>query len=247
MPDKIAIIAAMKREVRPLVRGRRWRKSTVVDTPYGCFESPSAVVVCAGIGSEAAYAAAEKVLAALRPRLVVSAGLAGALVPGLKVGQIFVPVSIVGSTNEARINLSHGRGDGVLVSGSGIAGPHAKRLLARQYGAQVVDMEAAHVAEVAQRHGIPFVAVKAICDEWDFPMPDMEAFVSPEGRFQTVKFVLHTMVHPSQWKPVSRLAGNYSRAVQQLCRALRNLLEHGSLERRELVSRIAAGPKETRG
>src|SRR5512146_388261 len=96
MPDKIAIIAAMKREVRPLIRGAQWRKSTVVNTTYGCYESPSALVICAGIGSEAAYTAAQKVLTAFRPRLLVSAGLAGALVPELKAGQIFVPVSIVG-------------------------------------------------------------------------------------------------------------------------------------------------------
>lgn len=240
MPHKIAIVAAMKREVRSLVHSAGWRKSSAVRAAYGCYESDSAVVVCAGIGAEFGHAAAESLVASFQPRLLVSAGLAGALVSELSVGQIFVPVTIVSSVKGGRINLSHGAGNGVLVSASGIAGPEAKRLLARQYGAQAADMEAAYVAEVAQLHGVPFVAVKAISDEWDFPMPDMDAFVSAEGKFETAQFALHTTMHPSQWRTVIRLAANSSRAIQSLNRALRNLLEHGSLEHHEFISSLAA-------
>jgi len=243
--NQIAIIAAMEREIAPLVKGRGWRPTDLVSGPYRCFESESAVVVCAGIGPKAAAAAAEKVIAARRPRLVVSAGLAGALIPGLRVGQIFVPVSIVSSCSSFRLNLSHGKGDGVLVSASGIAGLEAKRMLCRQHSAQAVDMEAAPIADVAQGNGIPFVAIKAISDEYDFPMPDLEPFVTPEGKFQTARFTLYTALHPASWQTVARLSSNSSRAIKELCRVLGNMLEHGTLEHPELASELAAQRKET--
>ena len=115
----------------------------------------------------------------------------------------------------------------MLVTASGMAGQEAKRLLARQHSAQLVDMEAAAVGEVAKRHGVAFTAVKAISDEADFDLPEMEPFVDTQGRFLTGRFVMHAAFRPKMWATVRTLAGNTARASVELCTALKNLIDEG--------------------
>ena len=75
---KIAMVAALEREVRPLVK--RW-PSVVREHEGRRFkfrESGHAVVVCGGVGAEAARRATEAVIALYTPELVQSVGFAGA-------------------------------------------------------------------------------------------------------------------------------------------------------------------------
>ena len=85
------MVAALEREVRLLVK--RWRRieREHEGRSFTFFESGQAVLVCGGIGAEAARRATEAVIALYQPELVLSVGFAGALDPGLKVGEIFSP------------------------------------------------------------------------------------------------------------------------------------------------------------
>jgi adenosylhomocysteine nucleosidase len=226
---KIAIISALKREVEPLISGPQWRPSSIVPAVYGSFQCDSALVVCAGIGSGAARRAAECTVDAVQPDMLVSAGVAGSLVPGWRVGRVVVPKKIIdaaeGETEFGSADVPGLCRQGILVSGPAIAGVEGKRLLASRYRADLMDMEAASVAAVARVHGIPFVAVKAISDDYDFPMPDLQPYVDERGRFHTGKFVLDLAVRPSRWSVVLRLASNTAQASRELCHALRILIE----------------------
>ncbi|MFB3814554.1 MAG: phosphorylase [Terriglobales bacterium] len=224
MPAKVVIIAALEREVRVLVRGSEWRRSNAIAVPYGVFESDSAVVVCAGIGAEPARRAAQAALEGFRPPALVSAGLAGALTGEYRVGDVICPATILdaqGAAISATIEIAACNRRGVLVSSPVVAGRANKRSLAERYGADIVDMEAAAVAQVAAQHEVPFVAIKAVSDELDFPMPDTTAFVDAQGRFLTGRFLLHTCVRPATWSVVSKLASNSAKASRELCRVLR--------------------------
>ncbi len=233
MPAKAVVIAALKREVQPLLDRGMWRRSDVVRSAYGSFESGGAVVICAGIGAEPAARAAEAAVRHFAPSVLVSAGLAGGLTPDCHVAQVIVPATILrastGGTVEylpaaERAGLHR---EGVLVSASSVAGAEGKRMVATRYGALAVDMEAAAVAEVATAHRIPFLAIKAISDEYDFPMPDMRGFVDGEGRFRNGRFVLHAVLRPRIWSIMSNLASNSSRASLELCRVLGSWLQAG--------------------
>ena len=95
MPTKVAIVAALKREVKPLIKSWTAVQREYSGRPYEFFESNHLVLVCGGIGSEAARRAAEAVIAIYAPELIISAGFAGALDRSLRVGDSFVPRHII--------------------------------------------------------------------------------------------------------------------------------------------------------
>ena len=228
---RIAIIAAMEREVEPLLRSKGWRKHKTPGVGGNCYERDGAVVVCAGIGEVQAGRAAEAIIAGYTPTLVISAGLAGALTSAGKVGQVVCPAVIICSAKGVAVrfvsppDIAGLRRAGTLVTASDVAGEDAKRSLALQYSADAIDMEAAAVAEVAAAHGIAFLAVKAISDEYNFPMPNLARFIDRRGRFRTGHFALHVALRPSMWRMVNRLTSNCREASRTLCATLGVLTE----------------------
>jgi adenosylhomocysteine nucleosidase len=216
--SKIAIIAAMEREVKPLIRGWKLRTLEHGGHQYRLFENGDAVLICGGIGAEAARRATEVVIQEARPMRVVSVGFAGALDSTLKVADIFEPRTVINAPDGARAET--GSGQGTLVSCAAVAGREQKQRLGRAYGAAAVDMEAAAVAQGAQVRGVEFAALKAISDVADFSMPATERFVASDGQFRTVKFALHIAVRPWLWGSTIVLARNSARASRALCTAI---------------------------
>ena len=151
-----------------------------------------------------------------RPALLISVGLAGALIRSLKVGSVFTPNVVVDAADGAEYRCTadgnHVSG-GVLVSAAEIAGAEAKRELVNRFHGLVVDMEAAGVAKVAQQEQIGFRCVKAISDEADFAMPPMGKFLNAAGEFQSGKFALWAALRPWQWPRIAALARNSKRAT----------------------------------
>ena len=229
--SKIAFIAAMEREIAPLVRG--WQRSTLSSSQkeFSCFERDGVVAVISGIGCKNAELAARAVLARYQPSILISVGLAGALMRSLKAGRVFTPNVVVDATDGAEYrcsaNSNHVSG-GVLVSAGEIAGAAAKQELVNRFHGLVVDMEAAGVAKVAQEAQIGFRCVKAISDEADFIMPPMERFVGLTGEFQRGKLALWAAVRPWQWARVFALARNSKRAIRALCSRLQAEMASGS-------------------
>jgi len=212
---KVAIVAALEREVWPLVR--RWASSEREHEgrKFKFFENEHAVLVCGGIGAEAARRATEAVITLYRPEMVQSVGFAGALDPEWKVGAILVPSVVIDAQDGSRVET--GTGCGALVSIAAIASIEQKRKLAKAYGAQAVDMEASAVARGAQVRGIGFSAVKVIYDEIDFELPSMKQLVGSDGQFKTGKFVAFVAIRPWLWPRVIRLRKNSADSAKSLC------------------------------
>jgi adenosylhomocysteine nucleosidase len=225
---KIAIIAALERELRPLIKD--WPSITITHEgrEFTLFEGNHAAVIIGGIGPEPARAAAEAIIAQHSPDLLISAGVAGALVAELHVGETVFPTIVIdtqdGSRHETAIHDAPlGKAPlarTILASYPEIASASQKQQLAKAYGAHAVDMESAAVARAAQVHGLSFLAIKAISDELDFELPDMSAFIK-NGKFQTKSFVLHIAIRPWLWLRLFRLARNTRIASENLCAWLR--------------------------
>ena len=160
------MVAALEREVRPLVK--RWRKVEREHQGRGFtfFEDGEAALVCGGIGAEPARRATEAAIALYQPELVQSVGFAGALDPTLNVGEIFSPSRVIDARDGSSVETATGHG--VLVSVATVADVEQKAKLAESYGAHAVDMEAAAVARGAQARSVRFMAVKAISDDSTF-------------------------------------------------------------------------------
>ena len=228
LTPQIAIVAALERELDPLVKN--WRRTLVEHEgrPFTFYESSYAVVVCAGIGAEAARRAAQAIIVRYAPKIIISAGVAGALVPELKVGETIFPAAVVdtqdGSRQETAIPTSPvantALGRTIVVSSPEIARKEQKARLAKSYAAHAVDMEGAAVARAAQAHNLPFLAIKAISDEYDFDLPGVEKFIR-NAEFQTARFAIHVALRPWLWLRVLRLAHNTRVASENLCAWLR--------------------------
>ena len=223
---RIAIIAAMEREVRPLIRNWKVRTIEHGGRRYRLFENGEAALLCGGIGAEAARRATEAVIQEVNPVRVLSVGFAGALAgslnPSLRVGDVLEPRTVINAADGVRTNVDFG--DGVLVSSASVAGKEQKARLGRAYGASAVDMEAAAVAQGAQARGVEFAALKSISDAPDFNLPAMERFIANDGTFRSVRFACHVALRPWLWGATIALARNSSKASQALCAALAGYL-----------------------
>ncbi len=213
--SKVAFVAALEREVRPLVRTWRVNEKEYDGRRFRFFEDGEAVLVCGGIGPEPARRAAEAVIALYAPMVVYSVGFAGALDHDLKVGDLIQPAQVIDARDSSRMNVSGGKG--ILVSFGSVASPVQKAKLRVSFSAQAVDMEAAAVARAAQLRGVEFGAVKSISDEFDFTFPATEQFVDSTGNFRQGRFAVYAALRPWLWPKVRSLAVNSNVASRALC------------------------------
>ncbi len=212
---KIAIVTALKSEVAPLIRDWSVRFIDHAGKRHQLFENGHAALLCAGIGPEAARRATEAIIQEFQPSHILSVGFVGALDPGLRVGEVFEPRTVINAGDGARTDT--GSGQGTLVSFDAVAGPEQKEKLRIAYGASIVDMEAAAVAQGAETRGVSFGALKVVSDEAAFAMPPVHGFVAPDGKFRTASFAAHVAIRPWLWGRTFVLARNSTRARQVLC------------------------------
>jgi adenosylhomocysteine nucleosidase len=225
---RIAIVAAMEREVAPLIRKWQVRSFEHGGRYYRLFENGEASLICAGVGPEAARRATEAIIQEVRASHILSVGFAGALDPALRVGEVIEPRTVINAGDGARTDT--GRGQGTLVSISTVAGHEQKEKLRDAYSAAAVDMEAAAVAQGAELRGVRFGALKVVSDEAGFVMPPVEKFVEADGDFRAARFVLHVAVRPWLWRSTIALARNSARATNALCAALKQYLSRQATE-----------------
>jgi nucleoside phosphorylase len=222
---KVLIIAALPRELHLLVKGWAHRTISTQNREVQIWESDHALAACAGIGGVSARIATDAAYkaASCETRLIISAGLAGALTPDLKVADIVQPATIADGVDGLSITTAHGTG--TLLTSGALVGKSEKQALARSE-ALAVDMEAFAVADVARIHGVPCIAIKSISDTLDQSLPPLGRFISAEGRFQTGRFVLWTLLRPWCWLSVIQLGRNSEAALRTLTQALENTIRN---------------------
>ncbi len=231
---KVAIIAALDREIASAVK--HWRVSYLQSRGrrFKIFENDGAAVICSGIGATAAQAATDAAIEQFHPLLAVSLGFAGALTPELKVGKgVFAPYTVVDAATGAQFQTIAGEANGTLVSAVSIARRGEKRELALRYHALAVDMEAAAVAQAASARGVRFLAIKAISDDGDAALLPFERFVSTEGEFLSSRFLAFIAPRPHLWAAVWRVARDTSQAAAALAKWLDQYNENPSATREQ--------------
>ena len=220
---KLGLVAAMEREIKPLVRG--WR---IVPVNAGArntkaFVRADTALMCAGIGD--AGPVTRMLIESFDPEVVISVGFAGSLNPDLQVPAVLIPARVVDGKTGTEFCTEIG--NGTLVTAGHIADVKTKRELANAFSADAVDMEASQVAKEAQIAGRRFLAIKVISDDADSDISFVSDFVEGHG-FDTAGFLAHVAFRPRLWGAVRNLQVNSNRAQQVLCSYLEFIIQNTS-------------------
>jgi len=206
-------------EVAPLLNGVQPAHVNGVDL----FELPNAVIAVGGIGEKFARRAAEAAIDHARPKLLLSAGIVGAISPKLKVGDVGRIRQVV-DVATGEIYPAAKDGDWVLATSQDVSDAAEKHQFLTKFGADVVDMEAAAVAQVAKERGLEFAAIKSISDDAEFDMPPLNRFID-NGKFDTRRFLIYVALHPRWWGALGKIKKNSEIATENLCEAVAHLIE----------------------
>ncbi len=172
---------------------------------------------------------------AYRPKVVVSAGFAGALRKPLLVGDVLLATEVADMEGNVwpatwPAELPEGPWDPPLRRGRlltvarAVAEPQAKRELGERHGAAAVDMETAVVARACSRAGVPFGCVRAISDDADTRLSPRLAALLAGGSVSPLRVLGQVVRAPALAGELWRLARQTRYAARQLGKALGELL-----------------------
>jgi len=187
---------------------------------------------CAGGSPGRAESGAENLLADGAGALI-SFGVAGALDPQLRPGDLLVADTIV-SGDGNRYDTTPAWSDGVArtfeaattvrrgviaTTETPIITAEAKRSTGRALGAIAVDMESARVAAAAARGGIPFIAIRAIGDPASRDLPKAAlAGLAPDGATRPAAVIAQLALRPWDLLSLIQLGKETARALKTLRR-----------------------------
>jgi adenosylhomocysteine nucleosidase len=159
------------------------------------------LLVANGIGGRRAVQAVEAALSAASVDAVVSLGFCGALDPDLAIGNIFVASRIQGDEGSFATQLPeapHRFASGLLVSIDHVAQTAEEKARLWSTGAAAVEMEAAGVAAVAARHGLPLYCIRSVTDlAGEAFANDLNAALRPDGQFDVMHLLRNAVRKPT--------------------------------------------------
>lgn len=188
-----------------------------------------AALCLSGMGPMAARRAAEMLIETGASALGVF-GVAGALSGQLRNGALFCPERVLDEEGRAyytdlewRIRLQQRIAmplptEGALLSvTSPLLTTAAKARAHQRHEALAVDMESAAVAAVAEKHGLPFLVLRAIVDECGDAIPEaLNGSVDACGRPRPLALLAALCRHPSLLAELPRLYSRMKTATQVL-------------------------------
>jgi len=162
-----------------------------------------------------------------RPKLVLSAGFAGALKPDLRVGDLVLATESAdarGDTwrttwpgdlppGEWQPPLRRGR---LLTTSALVGDPQQKQLIGQRHDALTVDMESATVARLCCEHGVPFGCLRGVSDDVTTPLSPQLVEVLSSGRVTAWRLLRSIARRPRLVGEFWRLAKDTRLAARQL-------------------------------
>jgi adenosylhomocysteine nucleosidase len=202
--SRIAILAALPGELKPLVRGWERRGRNLWAGRIGDHET---VAVAGGIGAAAAERAVERAFAEADPDVLVSYGWAGALTCAVKPRTACAISEVIDAASGERFATRCSDGYR-LITLDRVARADEKRGVAEKHQAVLVDMEAAAVARMAAARNVAFYCFKVISDGYDDLLPDFSRFIGRKGDLRMAALLGHVAVRPRYWASMRRLGKN---------------------------------------
>ncbi len=187
------------------------------------------VVAVSGATRTGAEAAAGRLIGAGATELV-SLGLAAGLDAAFRPGDLLVPARVVvrGTAVAADAGLCDRLGgmtqNWLLHSDRVVADPAEKRALAVASRCVALDMESGVLALAAERSGLPFAALRAICDPVERELPEAARIaLDPAGGVAWTRLLRALLGEPRQIPSLVALAGDAGKARRALLGRIRQL------------------------
>lgn len=247
----IGLIAAMPDEIRPFLKRTGSFQRGKIDG-FSSFRfnvgSRDVLLLESGMGILNAAKAAQQMLAACKPEVLVNFGFAGAVAPELHVGDIIIAQRVLFRHNRlfseepgiaperaeqtARVlggisGVPFKSALGTLVTTSGIVSK--KELLGQlpqNAPVPAVDMETSAIAQVARKERVPLMAIRAISDDADEELEfSIEEFTDRNMKISLPRVLLSVAKKPRIIPQLLRLAKNSKIAGEHLATALMAVLE----------------------
>jgi adenosylhomocysteine nucleosidase len=229
---RIAIIAALPGELRPLVRGWRHEQRNGVDLWRYSYDEGEWVAACSGSGKQAATRAFAEVEKDGAISFVISTGWAGALSEEFISGRVYRVSGVIDVLTGERYRVANWSEERWLLTSPTVVNEREKRRLAKSYEAGLVDMEAAAVARMAEMRGIPFYCYKGISDGYSDQLPDFNRFISSRGHFNLARFIPFALLRPWYWLALIRMGENSKKASFGIAETTMDFLDERSYIRK---------------
>jgi hypothetical protein len=152
---------------------------------------------------------------------VVMAGLAGALEPGLSVGDV-----VVDEASDFPMTDGQWRRGGIHTAGDIVATPAGKAALFRAGGELVVEMENAVARRFAAERGAPFLGLRAVSDAAAESLdPAVLRFLDASGRVRLGSLAAELCRRPRLVPTLWRLRSRTAIALRNLASAVHQIVE----------------------
>ena len=246
MGGGLALLVALPEEARGILKAGCWSKAASSGSHeiYECRAGGGkTVLVVSGVGRVRAEAATRAVLDERSPSAVLSLGFAGGLVAGQRAGDLVVAQvlilaeDILNGDPKPRISEALGADRMLSDKALGVLGtlglrhrtgacvtasrlvsrPEAKVRLGSDTDALAVEMESFWVALACHERNVPFLAVRAVVDTAERPLPDfLAASELDAGSGNRWRLGLPFMFRPWSLPALIRLGSAASKARNSL-------------------------------
>lgn len=234
----LAILAALPQECSAVLDWPGWRRleaSSGLSVYSLEREGRSLRLAIGGMGGDRTRKVLGSLVKDYTPTRLISIGFAGALDPGLRVGDVVVGTRVF--MWRARGQLAPGLGlecpwegfrfkSASVVSAPGLVSKlEVIRDLDRQWLPAVLDLETFALAQEAQERGIAFSSIRAVSDEWDLDVgPRIEAMLGEDLVIKPSRMILRLISKPWESVLLWRLLRRSRVAAKGLGNALFQLL-----------------------
>jgi len=224
----IAITFALPTESSDLLRRLDQRKDEIVDQLTiirGRLGDSDLAILHTGVGQKHCAPRIDQFLAVIRPKLLISSGFAGSLTDRLNVGDLIIAnnFSDAGLSQKLAVRsqtpIHHVR---LTTVASILDSAQERTQLAREMGAEAIDMETEIIVAATKAHDVPIVSLRVISDSpaAPFPAPPDILFDVVRQKTNFGRLIPYVLTHPAATVRLYRFAGQISRARACLTNAL---------------------------
>jgi adenosylhomocysteine nucleosidase len=189
-------------------------------------------ILYTGVGRKSCEERIDKFLSEMRPRVFIGAGFAGAVREGLQIGELvlaknFSDPSLLSNAQEI-LRQQNAQTIKLFTATTIVDSIDERNRIAREHGADAVEMETEYIAAACAKHAIPMLSLRAISDSLaqPFPAPPSVLFNIERQKTDGVRLAFYLLTHPLAIGRLSRFAGQVAEARNALAQGLVALIKH---------------------